>query len=62
MATNVLDKLRDAAREERRSRNGNHPGEPRARVYVTPTGRVVIRDRQEREQRDLSEVRPATFA
>lgn len=62
MAQDVLDRLRDVVLDGR-SRGGSPPAEPRARVYVTPSGRVVIGDQvEEGEERMLSEVHPAVFA
>ena len=43
MAQTVLDRLRDAMRDERRG-GETPPSEARSRVYVTPSGRVVIGD------------------
>jgi hypothetical protein len=65
MAQTVLDRLRDAMRDERRG-GETPPSEARSRVYVTPSGRVVIGDpldpQEDREERMLSEVHPAVFA
>lgn len=65
MAQTVLDRLRDAMRDERRG-GETPPREARSRVYVTPSGRVVIGDPLEPlddgEERMLSEVHPAVFA
>ena len=65
MAQTVLDRLRDAMRDEQRG--GETPQrEARSRVYVTPSGRVVIGDPgeplEDGEERMLSEVHPAVFA
>jgi hypothetical protein len=62
MATMVLDRLREAVLDERR-KGGTPPREARARVYVTPSGRVVIGDQVEHgEEHMLSEIHPAVFA
>ncbi len=62
MAQDVLERLREVVLDGR-SERAPRPAEPRARVYVTPSGRVVIGDRQEdAEERMLSEVHPAVFA
>ena len=62
MPTDVLERLREVVLDGR-SKGGSRPAEPRDRVYVTPSGRVVIGDRQEEaEERMLSEVHPAVFA
>jgi hypothetical protein len=61
MAQIVLDRLRKTVLDER-SRGGTPPGETRGRVYVTPSGRVVIDSPEDAEERMLSEVHPAVFA
>jgi hypothetical protein len=62
MAQDVLDRLREVVLDERRKLRSQE-AEPRARVYVTPSGRVVIGDPVESgEERMLSEVHPAVFA
>lgn len=62
MAQDVLERLREAVLDERR-KDQSGPAEPRARVYVTPSGRVVIGDQVDPdEERMLSEVHPAVFA
>jgi hypothetical protein len=61
MAQIVLDRLRDAVLDERS--RGTQPRESRGRVYVTPSGRVVIGDPvEDAEEHMLSEVHPAVFA
>jgi hypothetical protein len=58
----VLERLREVVRDERR-KGKSPPEEGRARVYVTPSGRVVIGDPvKEGEERTLSEVHRAVFA
>ena len=62
MAHMVLDRLRKVVLDGRRAEE-SQPKPARDRVYVTPSGRVVIGDPLEaREERDLSEVHPAVFA
>lgn len=62
MSQTVLDRIRDTVTGETR-RGGTPPTEPRARVYVTPSGRVVIGAPEgDAEERMLSEVHPAVFA
>lgn len=62
MATIELDRLRKAVLDNRRSDEAK-PREARGRVYVTPSGRVVIGDQvEDGEERMLSEVHPAVFA
>lgn len=62
MSQIVLDRLRKKVLDERA--RGEAPAkEPRARVYVTPSGRVVIGPPEgDAEERMLSEVHPAVFA
>jgi hypothetical protein len=60
MSTTVLDRLRQVNTERRA---GSKPETQRARVWVTPEGRVVIGDEVEKgDDRMLSEVHPAVFA
>ncbi|HEX9399591.1 MAG TPA: hypothetical protein VF912_05730 [Anaeromyxobacter sp.] len=62
MAQTVLDRVRDVVLDERR-KGSAQPRPARGRVYVTPSGRVVIGDEVEPgEDRMLSEVHPAVFA
>lgn len=61
MAVKELERPREALRENRRPA-GAEP-EPRPRVYVTPSGRVVIGDDvRDGEEHLLSEVHRAVFA
>ncbi len=64
MAQTVLDRLRETMLDNRQG--GAPPREARGRVYVTPSGRVVIGSPvdplEEGEERMLSEVHPAVFA
>ncbi|WP_041453581.1 hypothetical protein [Anaeromyxobacter dehalogenans] len=61
MSQTVLERLREAMRDERR--DAPRAPEARGRVWVTPDGRVVIGVEQgEAEQRMLSKVHPAVFA
>jgi hypothetical protein len=60
MAVKELERPR--AKDTRRD-SGARPAEPRPRVYVTPSGRVVIGDDVARgEEQLLSEVHRAVFA
>jgi hypothetical protein len=60
MAVKELERPR-ALRDTRKA--GAQPSEPRPRVYVTPSGRVVIGDDVHRgEEHLLSEVHRAVFA
>ena len=59
MSIDVLDRPRDATRENNRNET---PAQARGRVYVTPDGRVVIGKPDEPADRTLSEVHPAVFA
>ncbi|GAO03164.1 hypothetical protein [Anaeromyxobacter sp. PSR-1] len=62
MSQTVLERLREAMRDERRDAAPRAP-EARGRVWVTPDGRVVIGVEQgDAEQRMLSKVHPAVFA
>jgi hypothetical protein len=62
MAVKELERPREALRENRR-KAGPEPTEPRPRVYVTPSGRVVIGDDvHDGEEHLLSEVHRAVFA
>ncbi len=62
MAETVLDRVRDVVLDERRKGTAQ-PRQARGRVYVTPSGRVVIGDEVEGgEERMLSEVPSAVFA
>ncbi len=62
MSQIVLDRIRETVLDERR--RGGAPSSPsRGRVYVTPSGRVVIgAPEEDAEERMLSEVHPAVFA
>lgn len=60
MSVDVLDRPRDAKRED--DGRSETPVEARGRVYVTPDGRVVIGKPEDPEDRTLSEVHPAVFA
>jgi hypothetical protein len=63
MKNMTLDRLRSLMLFERTEGGGALPAEARGRVYVTPTGRVVIGDQVEAgEERMLSKVHPAVFA
>jgi hypothetical protein len=61
MSIDVLDRPRDATREDDRRSEGREVLY-RGRVYVTPDGRVVIGKPDEPADRTLSEVHPAVFA
>ncbi len=62
MAVKELDRIRGAVLD-RRGGSETQRRDARARVYVTPGGRVVIGDEvEDGEQRMLSEVHPAVFA
>lgn len=62
MAVIDLDKPRSVTRSDRREDRAE-PSAKRARVYVTPSGRVVIGDEVPAgEEHQLSEVHPAVFA
>jgi hypothetical protein len=60
MSIDVLDRPRDATREDDRRKEA--PVQGRGRVYVTPDGRVVIGKPDDPADRTLSEVHPAVFA
>lgn len=62
MAVIDLERPRKVARNDRRE-DAREPAGKRARVYVTPSGRVVIGDEvPQGEEHLLSEVHPAVFA
>lgn len=62
MSDKVLDRLRLVMQFERSEGPGVAP-EARARVFVTPSGKVVIGDQvADGEERMLSRVHPAVFA
>ncbi len=61
MSIDVLDRPRDATREDERRGQGREV-QYRGRVYVTPDGRVVIGKPDDPADRTLSEVHPAVFA
>ena len=60
MSIDVLDRPRDATRDD--DRRKETPVQGRGRVYVTPDGRVVIGRPDDPADRTLSEVHPAVFA
>ena len=62
MSQPVLDKLRDVVIDNRQRRD-ERPTEKRRQVLVDPSGRIVIGDAVDDEERQpLSEVHQAVFA
>lgn len=62
MSQPVLDRLRDVVLDNR-SRREERPSEKARQVLVDPTGRIVIGDAVDDEERlPLSEVHQAVFA
>ena len=62
MSQPVLDRLRDVVLDNR-SRREERPGEKARQVLVDPSGRIVIGDAVDDEERlPLSEVHQAVFA
>jgi hypothetical protein len=62
MSQPVLDRLRDVVLDNRR-RSDERPSEKARQVLVDPSGRIVIGDAVDEEERlPLSEVHQAVFA